>query len=430
MATPTTTTTSATQADRDRAQAQAQERNDPEKNALARLKKYISADLIRARFEEMMNSNDAGAFINSVVLAVANGSDQLKECTPESVVGSALRAATLRLSCDPALKQAHLVPYKDKATLVIHYQGYVDLALRTNRYTDINVSEIYEGEEVVVDRITGHANLAGGKKSNDIIGWLAYLKMTNGFSKVLYMTKAQIHDHAKKYSKSYWNEKGLWQKDPEVMERKTALRMLMIQWGAFSPSERAVMRADDEVPGDIPIPEETQNSKVIDGVAKNIPEDNAEKPAKSEPAEPSEPEYVPVTEPPEPPINQDKLLERPLAPVTLRAFLAARSKAVGIFKASDEQRGLMIAMMEMVFAPDPSSDKIRRSCIRFLFNLDSSKKMTGPQVKATLDWLNPTKDSGGALFPDSMAARELMGVWEAEQLAKGQTTLPGMEGKK
>ena len=50
-----------------------------------------------------------------------------------------------------------------------------------------------------------------------------------------------------------------------------------------------------------------------------------------------------------------------------------------------------------------------------------------PPVKATLDWLAPVKDSGGAYSPDPVAAQELCAVWEAEQLAKGQTVLPGMD---
>jgi hypothetical protein len=53
--------------------------------------------------------------------------------------------------------------------------------------------------------------------------------------------------------------------------------------------------------------------------------------------------------------------------------------------------------------------------------------MTGPQILAMLDWLKPVKDTGGSYTPDPMAVRELKAVWEAEQIAKGQTVLPGME---
>jgi recombination protein RecT len=407
------TTTTATQADRDQYQARA----EGERTALARLKKYISADVVRSRFEEMMSAKDAAAYINSVVIAVANGTDQLKACSPESIVGSALRAATLRLSCDPAVKQAHLVPYGNKATLIVHYQGYVDLALRTNRYRTIHVTEIYDGEEIAEDRITGRITLSGGRASDLVKGWLAYLEMVNGFSKALYMTKEQIHDHAKKYSKSYWRENGLWQKDPGVMERKTVLRTLMIQWGAFSESEKRAMQADDEIPGDEPIApgEHLPGEKTIDAVAKDAPAVTPE-PAVQDPEPPEE--EVPAG---------DVELERPMPPAVLRSYLAAQANSIGIYQATDQQRSLMCSLLEYVFAPDKDTDKIRRSCIRFLWGYDSSKKMSGPQVKATLDWLKPQKDSGGAYFPDAMAATELKSVWVAELKAKGQGSLPGMD---
>jgi hypothetical protein len=119
-------------------------------------------------------------------------------------------------------------------------------------------------------------------------------------------------------------------------------------------------------------------------------------------------------------------IERPLTPTYLRSLLAAKSvKHTG--DASPEQVGLMSGMMDMVFAPDKDADKIRRSCLHYLWGVDSSKKLTGPQVKAILDWLKPVKDSGGAYSPDPMACKELRAVWEAEQLAKGQTVLPGIK---
>jgi hypothetical protein len=118
----------------------------------------------------------------------------------------------------------------------------------------------------------------------------------------------------------------------------------------------------------------------------------------------------------------------------LRSWLTAKVKSIGIYQPKPEQIGLMVAMMDMVFAPDKDATKIRRSCIHFLWGYDSSKKMSGPQVKATLDWLHPTQDNGGAYSPDPMAAQELHAVWEAEQLSKGQLPLempatPAKKGK-
>jgi len=126
--------------------------------------KYMHSETVKARFAEVVGERNAGPYIASVMLAVANDdSGKLKQCTPSSVYISALRAASLRLSVDPATGQAYLIPYKDKATLIVGYKGLQDMAVRTGRYRYINVSKMYEGEEVIIDRISGAAKLAGNR---------------------------------------------------------------------------------------------------------------------------------------------------------------------------------------------------------------------------------------------------------------------------
>jgi hypothetical protein len=115
-------------------------------------------------------------------------------------------------------------------------------------------------------------------------------------------------------------------------------------------------------------------------------------------------------------------IERPLSPVTLRSMLAAKAaKHTG--DASSAQLGLMDGMINEAFAPDPEADRIRHSCLKFLWGEASSKKLTGPQVKAMLDWLKPTKDDGGAYTIDPMASQELHAVWTAANIADGQGSL-------
>lgn len=127
--------------------------------------------------------------------------------------------------------------------------------------------------------------------------------------------------------------------------------------------------------------------------------------------------------PPAPPAPAGQI-ERPLTPAVLRSFLATKASRYGDYAASLEQRGLMVGMMEEAFAPDKDANKIRRSCVRYLWDVGSSKELSGAEVKALLDWLKPTKDSGGAYHIDEMAAQELHSVWTAAQVAAGQEALP------
>jgi recombination protein RecT len=219
--------------------------------AIQKVSNFMRSDDVKARFAEVVGDRNAGAYISSVMLAVANDeSGKLAKCTPTSIYVSALRAATLRLSVDPSIGQAYLVSFGDKATLVVGYKGLQDMAVRTSKYRYINVAKIYEGETVEPDRISGLVTLKslGGKKtSNKVAGYLAAFEMLDGYAHTLYMTIEEIHEHAKKYSRGYdyKNSRGeftsLWHKNPDEMERKTPLRLLLRKYGYMDPNDAAVL---------------------------------------------------------------------------------------------------------------------------------------------------------------------------------------------
>jgi len=226
---------------------------------------YMHKPEALARFTAILG--DSGkAYVQSVLIAVS-GSEELKKCTPQSIMGSALRAASLGLSCDPALKQAWLVPYNKKqkdgtwtkeAQFQPHYKGLYTLAMRTGKYLQMNVSPVYEGQKVLENSLTGlHAVMeASGligepdaknpaytdvtvrrKKDLKVIGWIGYFKTKKGFEKSVWMSSAEIDDHARKYVKDYdknpnWNDADKRQ----VMEMKTVLRQLL-SWADMSGIE-------------------------------------------------------------------------------------------------------------------------------------------------------------------------------------------------
>lgn len=116
---------------------------------------------------------------------------------------------------------------------MVGYKGLRDMALRTNKYRYIHADKIYKGEGVDIDRITGSAQIIGAKESSEIVGWVASFEMTNGFRKSVYMTREEIHEHAKKYSKGYERQGGVWKQNPAMMEKKTVLRQLLSHWGVL-----------------------------------------------------------------------------------------------------------------------------------------------------------------------------------------------------
>jgi recombination protein RecT len=226
------------------------------KTALDRIRQYAEMDEVKKRFINLLGDRDGKAYVESVVIAVA-ANDNLQKCSPKSIMVSAMRAASLKLSVDPIMKQAHLVPFNDEATLIVDYHGLVQLSVNTGYYDKPPyVSEVYEGEKVKTNRFTGEVTIEGEKVSDTVIGWCGYFKAKNGTERWLYMTNDDLDTHGEKYSRgyNYKNKKGeftsLWHKEPEAMRRKTVLRLLVSRWGNFSPQVQNVIM-NDEAPIDV-----------------------------------------------------------------------------------------------------------------------------------------------------------------------------------
>lgn len=193
-------------------------------------------------------------------------------CTPKSIMISAMRAASLKLSVDPIMKQAHLVPMGRDATLIVDYHGLVQLSVNTGYYEIApNVFEVYEGEEVKIERFSGKISIEGERTSDKVIGWCAYFKAKNGTERYLYMTNEEIDAHGKKYSKAFNSPKSGWTTEREKMRRKTVLRLLVSRWGNFSPHVQNIIMQDEpaidaesfDLPSDenISVPEREQRTR-------------------------------------------------------------------------------------------------------------------------------------------------------------------------
>ena len=223
------------------------------KNGLEKVKAYAEMEAVKQRFVNLLGNRDGRAYVESVVIAVANN-EKLQLCTPKSIMISAMRAASLKLSVDPIMKQAHLVPMGDTATLIVDYHGLVQLSVNTNYYEIApNVFEVYDGEDVKLERFSGKITIEGQRINDKIIGWCGYFKAKNGSERYLYMTNEECDAHGAKYSRGfdYKDKKGnftsMWKKEPDAMRRKTVLRLLVSRWGNFSPQVQNVIMQEEEV---------------------------------------------------------------------------------------------------------------------------------------------------------------------------------------
>lgn len=228
---------------------------DLARNNLAQLKGMLSAESTKKRFFEILGSKSA-SFISSII-NVVNGNPALQEANPNTVLMSAAIAATLDLPINPNLGFAAIVPYKEKGQAVAQFQmmwrGFVQLAQRSGQYRTLNTTEVYEGEIKKQNRFTGEIEFdPDGRKSDKIIGYVAYMSLLNGFEKYFYMSREECEKHAKRYSKTYQKGYGKWKDDFDAMAKKTVLKLLISKYGIMSVDmQKAVEFDQSTVQGDI-----------------------------------------------------------------------------------------------------------------------------------------------------------------------------------
>ena len=187
---------------------------------------------VKERFATILDKR-APAFMSSL-LSVVSEEKSLQNCSVPSILTAAAKAAVLNLPIEKSLGYAYIVPFGKDATFILGYKGMIQLAMRTRMYKSINSDAVYQGEEVVHDRITGNIEIRGAKVADEEIGYFAFFRMNNGYEKFVYMTVEDVEKHAKKYSKSYGNKKSAWTTNFYEMACKTVLRRLLSRWGLFS----------------------------------------------------------------------------------------------------------------------------------------------------------------------------------------------------
>ena len=213
------------------------------------LKDLVATPEVKERFQEVMGESSA-AFLASVINTVYLDGN-LSDADPNSIIASAMQAAILDLPIDPNLGFAWIIPYKkNKAKIAqfqIGYKGYIQLAIRTGYYAAINTTEIYDGELVQEDRLTGKIELSGSKQSDEVIGFIAYFKLVTGFEKWHYMSRPDMIAHAERYSKSYGKDWSAWSTHFDAMGKKTVIKHLISKYGIMTTRMTNVMVQDTKV---------------------------------------------------------------------------------------------------------------------------------------------------------------------------------------
>lgn len=233
-------------------------------------------------FQDVMNNNyyqsllqntlreNKGSFCTSL-MELFSSDEKLMQCKPNDLMAEALKAASLHLPLNKQLGQCYILPFKTKGvmtpTLVIGVRGYLQLAMRTNKYANINADVVYEGELKAYDKVRGKLDLTGQRTSNVPVGYFAYFEKKDGFSKLFYMSLEDVCAYAKQYSLTVkfnpnvtaqslkeiaLKQAGFsagdgvgWLANFESMAIKTVLRQLLSKWGELSIENNDILNIDE-----------------------------------------------------------------------------------------------------------------------------------------------------------------------------------------
>lgn len=193
---------------------------------------------MKKRIEEVLGGKK-NQFVSSV-LSLYNTNKNLQNCEPSSLFNACLTASSLDLPINNNLGLAYIIPYKEKqsdgswievAQFQIGYKGFKQLALRTSQFKTINATEVRKGELISFDYLTGELSFnweqdIEKRQQLEIVGYVSYFELTNGFKSTFFMDVTKILNHAKKFSKNFAKYgTGLWKDDFQGMALKTVLKL-------------------------------------------------------------------------------------------------------------------------------------------------------------------------------------------------------------
>ncbi|WP_094603436.1 hypothetical protein SPSIL_014860 [Sporomusa silvacetica DSM 10669] len=226
-----------------------------------RLKTVLNAQSVQDSFKNALK--EGAALFTTSIIDLYNSDNNLQKCSPQEVVVECLKAATLKLPINKNLGFAYVIPYNKSKKVdgnwvkeahpqfQLGYRGYIQLAMRTAAYRNLNNGAIYEGMKVEENFLTGEITITGHKESDTAIGYFAYMEMINGFKKALFWSKERLLAHAKRYSKSYdtrkeaFDEKSAWATNFDEMAQKTLIRYLISHYGIMSVEMIGALTSDN-----------------------------------------------------------------------------------------------------------------------------------------------------------------------------------------
>lgn len=176
---------------------------------------------------------------------------KLMECTPLSLINSAMMIASFRFTPSSVSGEAYIIPYKNhgvpEAQFQMGYQGYVTLFYRAG-VRAIQGEIVRENDDFTLENgVPSHKvdPRKGREARGKAIGAFIKVVLPSGEPVYKYMNGEDIIAHGKKFSKAFSKDDSPWKEsnDPELhMWKKTVL----LQMKSMLPKNSELLRAMEE----------------------------------------------------------------------------------------------------------------------------------------------------------------------------------------
>lgn len=206
-----------------------------------------------------------------IIVTALRTTPKLAQCDPNSFLASVMLSAQLGLEVNTPMGQSYLIPYFDNkrnmmiCNFQIGYRGVLELAYRSGEYQSLTAMAVYPEDKFEfafgLEPVLKHIPANNRKADSEPSYYYAIYRLKNGGYNFSVWSRADVMNHAKKYSKSF-NEKtksfassSSWATAFDSMAKKTVLIDLLKyapksveMQTAFSSDESSIdFRVDDNV---------------------------------------------------------------------------------------------------------------------------------------------------------------------------------------
>lgn len=244
-----------------------------EKQEVKITKSMSIADMIKALEPEIkraLPSVITPERFTRMALSALNTTPKLSECSQISFLAALMNAAQLGLEPNTALGQAYLIPYNNKGNLECQFQigfkGLIDLVYRNDQVQSIQAHCVYSNDEFEYELGLNSKLIhkPALKDRGEFVLVYALFKLENNGYAFEVMSKADIDNHAQKYSKGYSSSYSPWKSNYEEMAKKTVIKKVL----KYAPLKTDFLRAvttDETIKTEIAVDMTEVKNEPIDG---------------------------------------------------------------------------------------------------------------------------------------------------------------------